>query len=482
MALASCQPSVPSHYTESDEAPAIYPDYTEVTVPINLAPPHFTIDTEGDDFCTRMTAGSKEDVYAGKNVCPSIDEWQKLVHEGDVTVEVFVQKKNLWSRLKPFTIHVSNDSIDPYLAYRLISPSYVTFEDLTIQQRCLENYDETLIYGNMINSTEKDGQCINCHAFQSYNPQRMQMHMRQAKGGTFITMDGKSKKVKMSYTLATYPRENQPDSIVKSAGVYPAWHPTLPLIAYSSNHTGQSFHTRDLNKIEVYDSYSDLILYDVNKEQIIPIEQDTTELACYPAWSPDGKWLYYCSAHFDRSDSIPNRDFDVIMHYQDIHYNIYRRSFDAGKMSFGNREMVYNAVQDSMSATLPRISPDGRYMMFTRGRFGVFHIWHNDADLYMMNLTDGSVRNMKELNSPSVESYHSWSSNGRWVVFSSRRNDGNFTRPFIAHIDSKGQCTRPLELPCQDPNFHREFLRSYNVPEFISGPVTITPQEIAAIE
>lgn len=86
---------------------------------------------------------------------------------------------------------------------------------------------------------------------------------------------------------------------------------------------------------------------------------------------------------------------------------------------------------------------------------------------------------LKEMNSKSTESYHSWSSNGRWVVFSSRRYDGNYTRPFFAHIDKDGKASKPFELPCADPDYHRQFLRSYNIPEFMHGPVTISPQNFA---
>lgn len=88
---------------------------------------------------------------------------------------------------------------------------------------------------------------------------------------------------------------------------------------------------------------------------------------------------------------------------------------------------------------------------------------------------------MKVLNSPDTESYHSWSSNGRWVIFSSRRDDGTFTRPFIAHIDQDGNATRPFELPMARPDAHRLSMKSYNIPEFMHGPVTIAPQTFADI-
>jgi len=471
--LSSCKKAqVPDNYTEGNELPAIYPDYTDVTVPQNIAPLTFHIDTEADGYVTRLTAGDTERLYGGQDVCPSKKDWTALKEaSADILVEVFTQHAESWMRMKPFHITVSKDSIDPYISYRLIAPSYVTYEDLTICQRHLENYDESVIYGNMINSNERDGQCINCHSYQKYNPNRMQFHVRQAHGGTIIAYDGKVERINMKTGKTV------------SAGVYPAWHPTEKLIAYSTNHTGQSFHTHDNQKVEVQDTYSDLMLYDIEAHEVLPLACDTNDLDCFPYWSPDGKYLYYCSAHYEKIDTIAEttREYDMILNYDKVKYNLYRRPFNLKEKKFGERELVYNASKDSLSATLPRISPDGRYLMFTMGKYGVFHIWHRSADLFLMDLTTRETRKMDELNSPDVESYHSWSSNGCWVIFSSRRDDGNFTRPFIAHIDKNGRATKPFELPQARPEYHREFLRSYNIPEFMSGPVTIRPQDFAAV-
>jgi hypothetical protein len=119
--------------------------------------------------------------------------------------------------------------------------------------------------------------------------------------------------------------------------------------------------------------------------------------------------------------------------------------------------------------------------MFTLGNYGCFHIWHRDADLWLMDLQSGVAQPLKTVNSDNTESYHSWSSNGRWLVFSSRRDDGGFTRPFIAHIDSEGKATKPFELPQQDPDRHRQMLWSYNIPEFMKGPVKTSPQTFAKV-
>ena len=471
VALVACGNKIPKTFSESKELPPIYPDYTNVTVPINIAPLTFEVDGKADGIVARLTAGEEELVCGGTKVQPDADDWKRLTEYAKgkaIKVEVYIQANDQWTRFKPFNIHVSPDSINPYISYRLIAPSYVIYKDLTISQRCIENYDESVVYDNMLCTEPAKGQCINCHNYQQYNPNRLQFHARQHQGGTVIAYDGKVKKINMSN-----------DSIL-SAGVYPTWHPWLPLIVYSTNKTVQTFHITDPDKIEVYDTESDLIAYDVERNEVTNIENDPTEFECFPFWAPDGKTLYYCSAHFEYQDTI-DHGIELIRRFSEVKYNLYKKSFDPQTMQFGPRELVFDAEAMDKSATLPRVSPDGRFLMFTLGKYGVFHIWHRDADLWMMDLTTGQARNMKEINSPDVESYHSWSSNGRWVVFSSRRYDGNYTRPFFAHIDKNGHASKPFELPCANPDYHRQFLRSYNIPEFMQGPVTIRPQDFSDV-
>lgn len=346
--ISACnRAEVPSQYTDSNRLPSIYPDYVDVTIPVNIAPLSIELRQKADDAVTRYSFGTDEIVCGGIKAMPDIDEWKQLAAKAagkDIKVEVFANKAGKWTRFKPFAIHVSPDSIDPYISYRLIAPSYVTYEDLTINQRNLETYDESVIYSNMLLSVETEGQCINCHNYQAYNPQRMQFHARQNHGGTVVAYDGKVKKVNMKN-----------DSIL-SAGVYPAWHPWLKLIAYSTNNTVQGFHTRDINKIEVLDMQSDLIIYDIDKNEVTNIENDSTEFECYPAWSPDGKWLYYVSAHFEYAGT-KDRETEIVDRMKEIKYSIYRKPLNPETLRFGPRELVYDAASLGKSATLPRISP-----------------------------------------------------------------------------------------------------------------------------
>ncbi len=484
--LMACSTKVPDSFTENEALPAIYPDYVNVTIPVNLAPLTFELDDpDADGMVARYAAGDVEIICADK-MQPDIDDWHELIQStinhqpSTIQVDVYARHGDQWTHYKPFSIYVSPDSIDPWLSYRLIPPSFVSYEALTISQRCLENYDESVIYDNMLCGLEKDGQCINCHHYQQFNPQRMQFHARQNHGGTVIAYDGKLTKVNMKN-----------DSIL-SAGVYPAWHPWLNLIVYSTDKTHQSFHTTDPNKIEVFDTESDIIAYDVERAEVTNLENDPNEMEVFPAWAPDGRTLYYCSAHFEVGDSITNRNLEVVNRSQELKYNIYRKSFNPDTWEFGPRELVFDAdsllATDSLSerqsggsAVLPRISPDGRFLVFTMASYGYFHIWHHDADLWMIDLKGLGASPLTPANSPDTESYHTWSSNSRWLVFSSRRDDGVFTRPFFAHIDEEGNVGKPFELPAADPDYHRQFMRCYNIPEFMRGPVTIAPQTFADV-
>ena len=123
--FVACGNKIPDVFTESDDLPNIYPDYTNVTVPLNIAPLTFQIDGQVDDMVARLKAGDEEMIYGGGKVQPDMSEWHLLVQSAlkqqpsAITVEVFVEKYNHWTRFKPFSIYISPDSIDPYISYRL---------------------------------------------------------------------------------------------------------------------------------------------------------------------------------------------------------------------------------------------------------------------------------------------------------------------------------------------------------------------------
>lgn len=467
--LAACTANVPEEFTTVDEKPVISPDYTNVTVPYNIAPLHFAYcEEDATDAVTVYTCGSETLVVGGLKPQLNIKKWRQLLEHAkgkNIDIASYI-KKDKWYRYKDYFIHVPQEPVDPYISYRLIAPSYVTYEDLTINQRCLEDFNEKVIFSNMLVGTEESGQCINCHSCRNNNPDSLQFHARQYKGGTVMAFNGDVRKINL-----------KTDSTL-SAGVYPAWHPTHHYIAYSVNNTGQSFHTLNNEKIEVQDIASDLILYDIDKNEVTTVENDTLEWECFPCWSPDGKYLYFVSAHFEVRD-YSMREREIIDRYQDFKYNLYRKAFDPETKHFGPKELVYDAASVNKSITLPRVSPDGRFLMATIGDYGVFHIWHKSADLMLFNLNDSTYRLMREANSNDTESFHNFSTNGRWFIFSSRRDDGSFTRLYLSYFDERGRARKPFVIPQKEADFYLNFYRSYNIPEFMTGPVTVSPHKFA---
>lgn len=472
LAVVACSTQVPREYETVNALPAVFPEYTNVTIPCNIAPLTFRIENEAEDYVTSFKVGDKETVVAGSEVALSMDEWNGLLAEakGDsIKIDVFAKVAGGWRKYNTFAFIVSEDEVDPYISYRLIPPSYVAYEKLTINQRALSNYDEDVIFSNQMINAEPNGQCINCHAYKNYRTDNMQFHVRQTLGGTVFVHNGEMKKVNMKC-----------DSTI-SAGVYPSFNPKYDLVAYSVNTTGQVFHTRHANKVEVQDTLSDIIVYNPVAETVTKVAADPNALEVFPTWSPDGETLYYCVADVECDDPSKTRVTQLVEGYKDIKYDIVRRSWNPVTGTFGNVDTVFLATALGKSATFPRVSPCGKFLLFALGEYGCFHIWHKDADLYLLSLEDGTYWPLEKANSPFAESYHSWSSNGRWILFASRRKENNYSRLYLAHVNADGSSDKAFVLPQRTSGHYDFFDRSYNVPEFMIEPVSITPQEFAEV-
>jgi Tol biopolymer transport system component len=147
-------------------------------------------------------------------------------------------------------------------------------------------------------------------------------------------------------------------------------------------------------------------------------------------------------------------------------------------VKFGKAELVFDAVKINKSVSFPEISPDGNYLVFTLHDYGTFSIWHREADLYLLDLKNGSV-SLMGLNSGETESWHCWSANGKWIVFSSKRMDGLTARPFFSYFYSPDSTGKPFVLPQEDPSLYHRLEKTFNRPEFITGTVNPGPRDFA---
>lgn len=448
--------------------PNIEPDYVDITIPPNIAPMNFLIKEEGVSFNVTATAGSSDfqlDIESSDGIIRFPESsWRELLREsvGDTIsfqINATGTSGGADEEYRPFYMAVSNDRIDPWLAYRLIHPGYYSWAEIRIVQRSLESFREASIIENRL----LENNCVNCHSFNSNSPDRFLIHVRGSLGGTYFAEDGEITRTDLTV-------DGMP-----GGATYPSWHPDGRYVAFSSNQVRQSFYSLPGKEVEVYDLESSLIVYDRSNNEIITVtDSDTTAyLQTFPSWSPDGRYLYYC-----RALPVINPSNPQLEQIANTHYDIARQSFDSESRTFGEAEVVFNASEINKSASFPRISPDGQFLVLTLADYGTFPIWHPEADLYLLNLRTGEQERMA-LNSNETESYHTWSSNGRWLVFSSKRLDGRSARPHFAHIDSMGNQGKEFVLPQRDPTLYSRMLKSFNIPEFITGRVELNPRDFA---
>ncbi|MGE5293322.1 MAG: TolB family protein, partial [Solirubrobacterales bacterium] len=168
--------------------------------------------------------------------------------------------------------------------------------------------------------------------------------------------------------------------------------------------------------------------------------------------------------------------------YREVKYDLLRISYDLETDTWGTPETVLSAAQTGMSILLPRVSPDGRFLLFCMGEYGCFPIYQPTSDLYLMDLQTGTYQKAT-INSEYADAWHSWSSNSRWIAFSSKRDGGLYTRTFISHIDADGRMGKPFVLPQKSPSFYDSCYYVCTMPELITGPMPVdTKKLVRAIE
>jgi hypothetical protein len=454
--LAACSNSPGNICSKVERIPVLEPDFTEVTAPVNIAPLNFYVVETGELFFAEvqgengaiMTVSSKDGTFRFPE-----RKWRKLLKQNQnstLKYTIYAKRKGEWMQFESFSQMVSANPVDPFLYYRLLHPGYESWTEINIVQRSLESFKErTVVENNVL-----DQNCVNCHAFNHQNPEDFMLHVRGSHGGTYF-LEGEHL---VNVNLKTEGNEN--------GATYPRWHPSGRYVAFSSNKVVQQFHSAASKKIEVSDLNSKLVLYDRKLNEIMDVDVQNTGqfMDTYPEWLPDGRQLYFC-----RAEQI-GTGYD----YQDIRYDLYCVEFNPETRKFGKAEPVFKASEQNKSVSFPRISPDGNSLVFTLHDYGCFPIWHKEADLYSINLKNLEVEKMP-VNSEFTESYHSWSSSGRWLLFSSKRGDGLSARPYMVHVSETGEVGKPFILPQKDPRFYEQFVKTFNIPEFSKSEVSFSP-------
>lgn len=455
--LFSCS-RMPESERQSQDYPNIYPDYIDLTIPQNIAPLNFLLRDSVEKIVAEIKGlNEKIEVHGNQKIQIPGKRWKKMLASGEQNMEVSVSAltNGKWTRFKSFFWKVKTDSIDGYLSYRLIEPGYEVWNKIQLVERHVENFDERVLADN--NLTE--GSCMNCHIYGNQDANLSMFHLRGPKGGTVLNRDGKLRKI------------NTRNSKMIANATYGNIHPSGRYAVFSSNVVIPELHTYGSERLEVYDRASDLLVIDFDSNKVItqPFLSDTANFETFPVFSADGTSIFFCSAPYKPlPDSI-----------RTLRYSIYRIGFDPLSGTLESKiDTIWNAEIEKASASHLKTSPDGKFLLFTVADYGTFPIWHREADLQMMNLKTGQINKLEDVNGPNSDTYHSWSSNSRWFVFASKRDNGIYGKPYFTHIDADGKTSKPFVLPQKDPAAYDFMLKSFNIPELSRGQVPFDAMDI----
>ena len=453
--LSSCTEE-PSNVSIINEPAPIFPDYAGVTVPVDIAPLNFNVIAEGTELVSVNIHGENGENMRvnGKYAKFDIDQWHSLLSKNkgaQLTVSVQAKIKGKWYLYDSFNIHVSQYPLDEWgVTYRRIAPSYEVYSLLGLYQRNLTNFEESVI----IDNKNTRGMCLNCHTSNQTNPSQFVFHVRGEHGATMIQQDGSREWLQSS------------NGTLGGSMVYPYWHPSGDYCAFSTNRTNQGFHIGMSKRIEVFDYSSDVFVYNTKTHEILmdSLLSSTQYAENCPVFSPDGKKLYFISSYQQ----------DYPSDFKSQRYNLCSIDFNPADGTFGNKvDTLFNAAARGKSLTWPKPSYDGRFLLFTLIDYGYFSIWHKESEQWLMDLETGEAHPITEINSKDADSYHNWNSNSRWIVFTSRRDNGLYSQLFIASIDENGKATKPFLLPQKNPlEYYDETFYSFNTPDFTQEKVT----------
>ena len=463
LVFSACRSREPRDVVASDSYPEMFPDYSGVTIPANIAPLNFRVSGAPEKVVTTITGkrGSVKLVSSDDRVLIPARQWKLLLADNigeQLKFEVTAFGGGVWTGYRPFSVFIAAEPVDGYLVYRNLMPGFQNWNHMGIYQRNLSSFD----VGTVIDSRLLAGTCMNCHSFAGNNPENMVLHLRESYGGTILRRNGVTEKI------------NARAGKMFAAAAFPSWHPSGKYIAFSVNRVNQIFHATGTRRATALDMKSDIVLYDTdNHEMKLPaFLTGSDRFETFPCFSADGTRLFFCSA-----DSVR-----MPAGFDSVRYSLCSVPFDAEKGEFGaETDTLVSSSATGLSYSIPRASPDGNFLMFTVSDYGAFPSYNPESDIRIMDLRNRNLFRVDSLNSSDADSWHSWSSNSRWVVVSSRRMDGLYSNLYIAYIDADGIARKPFLLPQKDPGFYSRFLYSFNVPEFAVKPVPVKPYEIARV-
>jgi len=344
--------------------PVLKPDYAGTIVPPNIAPLRFRVVEPGRRYVVRFSGAYGRPLCvrsADGRIRTPLGPWRTLAAAnagGRLLVDVAVLTPRGWEQFEPVTLRIAKEPVDRYLVYRQIGPVFNLSEYMSIRERDLQSFEDRIV----IDNSRLGHACINCHTFCQSDEGRFAFEFRSnhRKLGAGLVVVSRGRAAKVDTRTAALPW---------NAG-YLAWHPGGRWIAFSVDMVRQFFHQARLDMREGIDLAGNIGAYDIQSGAVSLPEalSRADRVQTWPTWSPDGRWLYYCSAPLTWSLDAPVPPPG----YRDVRADLMRVAFDAGAGHWGKPEPVLSAEQVGGSISEPRVSPDGRLLLFCLSGYSVF--------------------------------------------------------------------------------------------------------------
>lgn len=448
-----------------DRPPALFPYAQGTTIPPNIAPLNFIINEKGERFFVSISKrnGPGIEITSRK---PAIiippKKWRDLLGAASgqpIGITVSCRSNGAWRRYETIWDTVAVNEIDRYLVYRRI-PVCKDWTFMGFYQRDLHTCSEQLIFHSYEN-----GACFHCHSFRGNDAGNMVLEFRSKTIGApmLLGTTDNSKVVLRAINTKT------PFSTGKVG--FTSWHPQESIIAFSMNKFQMVFNSAGSEPREVFDAEGDIALFDFRRNTVIscPEISQKDRIETTPEWSIDGRFLYFCSA-----PQLPESRF------REIRCDLLRMGFDPGTSRWGKLDTVITAETAGASLLQPKCSPDGAFILVTIAPYGDFPIDKIHSRLALIDAKTSALH-ILDFGSRWSDGWHSWSGNGHWIVFTSKRMNGRFTSPWFSFMDDAGVVHAPFVLPQVDPAYFESSIIGYTMPEFTTGKILFTSDQIRKV-
>ena len=372
----------------------------------------------------------------------------------DVSIQVLgVQRtgpQELVHESRVVRLRVSTDPADSYIVYRLVRPPFSgrnTPDTFARHIGSMETRPFLLSRGRY---------CFNCHMFSSKSGRDGMLSIQsryldegevplRTYFGIYDIRRQQGRKIRLPFDV--------------QMTTFTAWSPDGTKLAISADQRVSAVSPIVFETQNVVMPTSDIAVYDVAANQIslLPGASEPDRLAVYPRWTPDGTAIVFSDA------AKPG-------YGQRVKFDL--RIVPFGNGQGGEPQDIPGASGNDKSNYFPRFSPNGKWLSFCQCNYG--SLIKSSSDVCLMSADLKGPARVLESNVPrAADSWHSWSSNSRWLVFASKRDDGIYARLYFTHIDDAGRASPAVRLPLERPP-----LASFNIPELVADWPLIAERDL----